>query len=150
MVDKKGDSVVDGLSVDDMVVVEHQHEIVGNGADLIQQSPEQHFDRWRLSRAQQGQCALAHPGMYLLQRGDEVGPEERGVIVALIKRDPCRGPFIGRGSRQPFGQQRSLAETRWRGDEGQLALDPLAQAFDQSLSGHEIGPPPGDVELGLK
>jgi hypothetical protein len=31
----------------------------------------------------------------LPQGGDDVGPEERGVIVGLIERDPPR-PFAGR------------------------------------------------------
>jgi hypothetical protein len=50
----------------------------------------------------------------------------------------------------PFRQQRSLAETRWRGYESQLALDPLVQAFDQSRTRYQTGAPPGGVELGLK
>ena len=34
---------------------------------------------------QQRERVLANPGMYGLQSGDEVSPEECGVIVALIK-----------------------------------------------------------------
>ena len=99
---------------------------------------------------QQRKGPFTNPGLYRLQCGDEVGPEERGVIVALIERDPCYRPFAGRGSRHPFRQQRSLAETGWPGDEGQLALRPLFQAVDQSWTRYQTGTPLWDIKLGLK
>ena len=150
MVEKEDDSIVDGLGLENVVVVEDESEVVLNRIDFIDQCRQDRLDRWRLRRTQHGQSALANTRPHGLQCGDEVGPEESGVIVALIKRDPCCGPFAGRGRCQPFGQQRSLAETRWRGYESQLALGPLAEAFDQSRVRYQTGTPPGDVELGLK
>ena len=51
---------------------------------------------------------------------------------------------------QRVSQQRSLAETRWRGDESQLAPDPLVQAFDQPRTRYQTGTPHRDIKLGLK
>ena len=99
---------------------------------------------------QQRESALANPGLHRLKCGDKVGPETRGIIVTLIEGDPCRGPFSGRPSCKPFREQRSLAETGRRGDESQLALDPLVQALDQSRTRYKTGTPLGDIQLGLK
>ena len=99
---------------------------------------------------QQRERALANTGPHGLKCGDEVGPEKRWVIVALIKRGPCCGLFAGRSSCHPFSQHRSLAATRWRGYEDQLALDPLVQAFDQAPTRYQPSTPPGDIELGLQ
>jgi hypothetical protein len=38
-------AVLDVASVDDVVVVEHQHDIVRNGAELVEQRGEDRFDR---------------------------------------------------------------------------------------------------------
>ena len=51
---------------------------------------------------------------------------------------------------QRVSQQRSLAETRRRGYERQLALGPMVQEFDQSRTRYQTSTPPGDIELRLK
>jgi hypothetical protein len=55
---------------------------------------------------QQRERACADLGVHRLQRGDEIGPEERGFVVALIKCDPCRGVLRETqlaGTRDSFG-----------------------------------------------
>ena len=69
----------------------------------------------------------ADPRPHPLQRGDHVRPEEPGIIVARVERNPSRRCLAALGRCQPFGQQRRLAETRRRGDEGELALGSLVQ-----------------------
>ena len=44
---------------------------------------------------QQRERALSNTGPHGLQCSDEVGPEQRGVVVALIERDPCCRPLVG-------------------------------------------------------
>ena len=150
MVEQKSKGLVNRLRFDNVVVVEHEHELVRDGGDVIQQRPQRRLDRWRLGRIQQREGILANPRLHRLQCSDEVSPEQRWLIVVLVKRDPCPRPFAGRGSCQPFSQHRRLAETRRRGDQGQLALDPLVQALDQSRTRYQPRTPLGDIELGLK
>ena len=103
-----------GSGVDNVVVVEDQIEAFLIRPDLINQGRQDQLNRSRLRRTQHGQRALVDLGLDFLQRGNEVGSEERGVIVALIKRDPSRGPFASLGSRHPFRQQSGLARTSRR------------------------------------
>ena len=44
VVEQKGDAVVDRLRRDQVVIVEHQHETLRDGADLIEQGPEQRLE----------------------------------------------------------------------------------------------------------
>ena len=125
MVKKKGDCAVDRLGIDNVEVVEDESEVVLDRIDFIYQARQDRLDRWRFRRLQQRECSSADRGVDLLKCANEIGPETHGVVVAVIKREPCCGPFAGWGSCHPFSQQRTLAETRRRGDECQLALDPL-------------------------
>ena len=141
--------VLDVARVDDVVVVEHQHDIVRDGAELVEQRGEDRFDR-RLGRLQERERTCTDPGHRRLQRGDQVGPEQRGIVVALVEREPRRGPSIGGSGGQPVGQQRRLAEPGRSGHQRQRRLGPTAQALDQSRTRDQTAPPPGDVELGLE
>jgi hypothetical protein len=80
--------------VDHVVVVEHEHDVVGQGGQVIQQGGEDRVDG-RLRRLQQRQRTRADPGHRLVQRGHEVGPEHCGVVVALVQGEPRRGASVG-------------------------------------------------------
>jgi hypothetical protein len=47
------------------------------------------------------------------------------MIVALVEREPRRGPLLGLGSLQPFGQEGRLTEAGRRRNERQLRRGPL-------------------------
>ena len=131
------------------IVVEHQHDAVRDGAEVVEQSGQDCFDR-RRGRLQLHERTCTDPGRCRLQRGDQVGPEHRRVVVALVEREPRRGPSIGRSVCQPLRQQRRLAEPGRSRHEGQRRLRPTAQALAQSRTRHQGASQPGDVELGLE
>ena len=95
MVEQEGHPVVDVARVDDVVVVEHQHDLASDGAQLVEQDGQHRFDRRRLGRLQAGQRARADAGRHRLQRGDQVGPEGHGIVVGLVEREPRDQPFTG-------------------------------------------------------
>src|SRR3979409_1293689 len=99
---------------------------------------------------QQHERVLADLSVHCLQRGDEVGPEERGLIIALIEGHPCRTALSGWGSAKPLSKQRRLAETSRRRNDGQLAYGALVQSLDQSWAWHQAGTRPGHIQLGLE
>ena len=142
--------VLDVVRVDHVVVVEHQHDVVRHRAELVEQRGEDRLDRRWLGPLQQGQRPCADPRRHRLQRGHQVGPERRGLVVAWVERKPRRGPFIGRSGCQPLGQQRRLAEAGRGGDERQLRLGPTAHALDEPWACDQAASQPGDVELGLE
>ena len=85
MIDQEADGAVDGLGIDCVVVIEDEGKPVLNCTDFVNQGPQQRLNRRRLTRMQQCNGVLANPGLHRLQCRDEVGPEKRGVIVALIE-----------------------------------------------------------------
>jgi hypothetical protein len=105
----EGHPVLYVACVDDVVVVEHEHDVVRAGAEVVEQSGEDRFDR-RLRRLQEQERTGTDPRQRCLQRGDKVRPEQRGIVVAPVEREPRRGPSFGRRACQPLGKQRRLAE----------------------------------------
>ena len=134
--------------VDQVVVVEHQVDVVRCGREFVEHRGEDGLDR-RLGRLQQREHVGSDAGHRCLQGGDHVGPERGGLAVALIEGEPRHRPVL-RGRRgEPRGEQCRLAESSGRRDQGQPGVRPTAQAPAQSRAGDQTPPRPGDVELGL-
>ena len=146
---QEGHPVLDVARVDQVIVVEHQHHVVADGAEVVEQRGEYRL-HLRLRRLQQRECARADPGRRPLQRGDQVGPEQRGIVVALVEREPGRGPSVGRRGRQPLRQQRRLAEPGGSRHQRQRRFRPPAEALAQPRTRDQTAPLPGDVKLGLE
>ncbi len=146
---QEGHPVLHVARVDDVVVVEHQHDIVRDGVEVVKQIDKARLAR-RLGRLQERERSCAIPGRRRLQRGDKIRPEQRGIVVALVEREPRHGPSIGRSGGQPLRQQRRLTEPGRRRHQRQRRLRPAAQALAQSRTRDQAASPPGDVELGLE
>jgi hypothetical protein len=132
MVEEKSEALVDWLRRDQVVVVEHQHDGLREDADFIEQCAQQRLDWQRLTRMQQRERALADLGPHCLERGDDVGSEERGLIVALIKCDPCRMPFTRPGQLpaiQPAGSSCRSQPARRRGSACPRSPDSIVRSI---------------------
>ena len=153
MVEQERHPVLHIERVDDVVVVEHQHDVAREGAQVVEQLGQHRFDRRRLGRMQQGQRTLADPGCHRPQRRDHIGPEGCGIVVAPIERQPRGQPLIGRrgrSRRKPLGEQRRLAEASRCGDEHQLRRGPAVQPLAQPRTRHQTTPRPRDIQLRLE
>ncbi len=93
------------------------------------------FDR-PLGRLEERQRARSDPWRRRLKRGDQVGPEHDGMVIAGIERKPRRDRSIWRSGCQPFGQERRLPEAGPRRDERQPKLSPAMQAIGQVRPRH--------------
>ena len=149
MFQQEGHPVLHVARVDDVVVVEHQHDIARDGVEVVKESDQARLVR-RLGRLQERERTCTSRGRAGIQRGDKVRPEQRGIVVALVEREPRNGPSAGRSDSQPLRQQRRLAEPSRSRHQGQRRLRPAAQALAQSRTRHQVAPPPGDVELRLE
>ena len=96
---QEGHPVLDLARLDDVVVVEHQHDVVRDGVEVVEQGGEDRLDRRRLGRLQERERVVADPGRGRLERGDDVRPEHRRIVVALVERQPRRGASIAGGGR---------------------------------------------------
>ena len=140
--------VRDLRTVGEVVVVEHEHQPVGQSAELVEDDREHGRDR-RVRRVQERQRGGAHARRREVQRGHDVGPEGVGPLLALLERDPC-DRAVGGGRFQPGRQQRGLAEPRRRGDQGQPRWRCPAEPLGQPRSRHEVTSYPRDEELGAE
>ena len=136
VVEQERHRVLDLAGVDQVVVVEHQHDVAAGRAEVVEQRREHHLDRWRLRRGQQLQLVRADPGRHRPQRGDHVAPEGHRVVVAGVERQPRSRPLAGRRGRvlpatpratwtcrnRPV-RRRGSASTRPRGPAARSAAD---------------------------
>lgn len=119
------------------------------GVQVVEERTEDGLQR-RLRRLQERAGAGAHVGRRRLQGGDQVSPEQAGIVVALVERQPCRRVSPGRRVGHPLGHERGLAETGRRRHERQRRLRDEVQALPQPGPLDHATSPPRDVELGLQ
>ena len=125
-----GHSVLDLARLDDVVVVEHQDDVVRDCVEVVQQGVEDRLDG-RLMRLQERVRTRGDPGRCCLERGDKVWPEQPGIVVALVERKPRRGVFVGRSRGQPLRQQGRLPEPGWSRHQRQRRLGHEVQTLHQ-------------------
>ena len=134
VLDQEGQGVVDRPGIEDVVVVENEDDIARDGGDVVEQGRQRRLE-WRgLRRLEHGQYPFADPGRNRLQRPDEIGQETAGVAVAFIERQPRhRSP----AARDPFADQRGLAEAGGSGDQGQpvAGREAVVQTLHESRTG---------------
>ena len=126
---------------------------LADGAEVVEQRGEHRFDRRRLGRLQQRQRARADPWRHRPQRGDHVGPEGRGIVVARVERQPRGGPLIGRRGRSAASHSASsVVLPKPAGAETSINFDaaPAVQSLAQSRTRHQTTSRPGDIELRLE
>ncbi|HZK48328.1 MAG TPA: hypothetical protein VFD74_01840, partial [Thermoleophilia bacterium] len=75
MLQQKRESLVHWFGVDDMVVVEDEDDTVRERADLVEQSRQHRFGRWRLGRVEHAQHPCPNISRNRPQSGREVGQE---------------------------------------------------------------------------
>ena len=80
---------------------------------------------------QQRQSPFADTWTDPAERGDDVAPEARRIVVVLVEREPGDRPIARRG---PGGEERRLAETRWRADQAEVVRRRVVDAR------HEVRP----------
>jgi hypothetical protein len=87
--------------LDDVVVVEHQHDVARDGVQVVEEGLERRVDR-RPGRLHEAERISAHSRHRGSQGGEEVGREHHRVVVALVEREPRHGPSLGGSCGQPL------------------------------------------------
>jgi hypothetical protein len=88
MLHQKGQGRVDGRLLDDMVVVEHEREGLGNADHIIEHGGQNGLDRRRLGcgRTEQQERQVAKTIAKLLYGRDDVAPKPQWIIVGRVQR----------------------------------------------------------------
>src|SRR5439155_26463140 len=107
-----------------------ENDLARQGGELVdyqRQDDADQLDAADLQRAARRGSELRLEGA---NRVDESGPEPDRVAVAVVERQPGELTVLGRCGR-PFGEQRRLAVSRWRLEEGHPARPVDDQRVDQ-------------------
>jgi hypothetical protein len=129
-----------------VVVVQHQHDLLGHPGQLIDQGRHHRLERDGLQAITQQRADLpGDPRAYLIQRGGGMPPEPGRVVVALVQRQPGDRPLAAPG---PVGQQGGLAEAGRGAHQGQLDPVRLGEPVGEPRAGHKAATGLGHVQLG--
>ena len=134
---------------DQVVVVQHQHQVGLAGGELVEQLRQDHLgeDVGRARALEQGERALPEAGLDHPERLDDIGPEPHRVVVAVVQRQPGDPPGAVVGP-PPLGQQGGLARTGRGVDQAQPPLGPGLQQPVQPGPGDQPGPDRRRAQLG--
>src|SRR5215813_12171803 len=90
MLNEEGQRLVNGRIVDQMIVIEDEHErrTLRYGSQVIEQRSQYGRERWRLRCVQHSQRELAEGSYAATQRGDSRDPEMSQLVVQRIQREP--------------------------------------------------------------
>ena len=95
MVEEVGQPVLNVVAIDDVEVVEDENDIPVDAVQLVDERREHGFRR-RVRRIQERACVRAEAGHRRLERREDVRPEQRRIVVALVEREPRhRGAVVG-------------------------------------------------------
>ena len=97
--EQKGDARVHLLALDQVVVVEHEHEPRVERGELVDQRWQDDLDRIGAADAERGQRRRPDRRGERAQRLDGVGPEAHGVVVGPVDREPGEGASLLRVGR---------------------------------------------------
>jgi hypothetical protein len=149
VVDQERHPLVHLVHLDHVVVVEHQDDVARDRIQIVEKRGQNGLQR-RLRRLEERERSGTHVGYGVLQRSDQVSPEQAGVVVALVERQPRRRAPVVRSGRHPLRDERRLAEPGRRRHERQRRLRDEVQSLPEPRPLHNTAAPPGDVELGLE
>jgi hypothetical protein len=108
VLDQEGEALVDLGIGDQVVVVEHEDDLVGQRREFGAEHRENVGDDVDARGQQRGKGASAGRGVLCAQGFDDVCPEPHRIVVVAVEREPGEGPCLVVG-RMPIGQQCRLA-----------------------------------------
>ena len=85
---KKGESIVNWVAINNVVVVKDKSKTLRDGGDFIEQGRQNRF-AWRwLRRLDHAQHPFSDIRRNRLQSGDEVSQKTCGVVIPFVQRQP--------------------------------------------------------------
>ena len=143
---QKRDQRMHGRIVDDVVVVQHEHDIGAGRGNVVDDCRQNKLRRRRLGAVRKAGQRCRQSRIGGLQRRQHIGEKARAVVVTGIEREPRR---LRAGSRNAGQRQRRFAVARRRCDQHQRPLQPGVQAGEKTGPRQEVRANRRRVQLGL-
>ncbi len=116
VLDEEAHRVVHVEGLDDVVVVEHQDDVVSERLEVVDHARDDRFERGR-RRLQRPQCLGPDISRHLAHGCDDIQPEHGRIAVASVEGNPRDALGLAVACGEPLGEQRGLAEAGRRGHE---------------------------------
>src|SRR5215472_8626494 len=120
---EEGERLMDGLGLDEVVIIQDQHGLARELVQGVEQGSEHRLDRWRRRSVQQCQGSFACSWVEGVEGGEDIGPEAEWVVIAGIEGDPGQWPATVVDLGMPGMEQAGLAPASWSHEEGERAFD---------------------------
>ena len=147
MLDEQGEQGVHLARVNEVIVIQHQDDIIRHISEIIDEQGG-HVIGWRdLRRLEQVHCCLERIGKDGSQGSGKCVHEEAQLIVVFVKGEPSR---LAVTRLQPLDQQGGLAKSGRRGNQRDLAAEPGVQALEETGAGNQIAAAAWSREFGLQ
>ena len=88
VIEQKAQAAVDLSGLDQVIVVQDQQERRAKGSKVVDERSEDRLDRWRGRGREHCLCRLPEGGAHTQQCGQDIAPEDHGLAVGFIKREP--------------------------------------------------------------
>ena len=144
MLEQEHNRLMHRLGVDQVVVVQHQHQLTRNGGKLVDQRGHHRLERARRRRAKQRTEPLADPFPHAPQSGGDMAPKPRRVVISGVQRQPSHRPGT---APRPVSQQRRLAKTSRSAHHRQPAREPIGEPVNQPRATHQAATRARDMQL---
>jgi hypothetical protein len=138
MVDEIRDGSMDRWCCDQVVVIQDEHYLMGQGSKAIDPDGQDGFYWWKLLRGRSlkeryGSCLAAR--MDACESSENVGPEAYKVIIVVVQRNPGRSK---RSLLKPGREEGRLAKAGRGCDEREWALDAKLKFVRETLARYQI------------
>jgi hypothetical protein len=145
MSEHEAHALVDRRLADQVVVVEYEDVLLRRVDERVDEERQRGLADRGAGRRDGGFEGRRHLDAGPAQRGRDIEPEPRGIVVLLVEREPGERDLIL--DREPFGEQRRLASARRRRHQVQTAVQPMAQPLDEAAPWHVPRPDPRRLDL---
>jgi len=143
---EEGHPVADIIGVGQVVVVEDQPDVARCCGELVEQRREHKIGRHG-GGPDEFQRTRADAGNRRLERGHDVCPEPRGLVVRWVQRHPCHGTVLSGCLVQPLSEERRFAEPRRGGKQRQPRGGSATQTVKEPRACHQTRSNLRDVQL---
>ena len=147
MLDEQVEQGMHLARVNEVIVIEHQDDIVRHISELIDEQGGQAIGWWEVRCFEQAGGGPERIGKDGSQGSGKCVHEEAQLIVVFVKGEPG-GVAVTR--LQPLDQQSGLAKPGRRGNQRDLAAEPGVQALEETGTGDQIAAAAWSIEFGLE
>jgi hypothetical protein len=126
---EEGQAFVYWCRLDHMVVVEDEHDLIGEGLEFVYERGNHFLTRGDIRGTQEREGHLTDARSRTIKRRDHVTPEPDWVVVVRIEREPGHRPLRALG---PVGEQGRLSEPSRGTHQHQIVHHALVEPHDQA------------------